>query len=160
MITSSREFLLRVRSARYSAPQRCVSGFTLIELLIAVAIVSILATIAYPSYTSAVLKGRRAEGRTALTDLLQQQERYLTQYGKYKEFSEGEANTPFKTYSGDSPNGAAYKLKAAKCGDKPLTDCIQLTAIPSRADPEAGNLQVDTGGTRTCTGKNVKLCWP
>ncbi len=58
-------------------------GFTLIELMITVAIVGILAAIAYPSYQDSVRKGKRAEGRTALVDFLQQQERYLTQTGSY-----------------------------------------------------------------------------
>ena len=67
------------RRARASAR----AGFTLIELMITVAIVGILAAIAYPSYQDSVRKGKRAEGRTALIDFLQQQERFLTQTGSY-----------------------------------------------------------------------------
>ena len=52
------------------------SGFTLVEVMIVVAIVGILASIAYPSYQESVRKGRRAQARTALSELVQQQERY------------------------------------------------------------------------------------
>jgi type IV pilus assembly protein PilE len=41
-------------------------GFTLIELLITVAIVSILAGIAYPSYTDFVTRSNRSEGQREL----------------------------------------------------------------------------------------------
>ena len=59
------------------------SGFTLIEVMIVTAVVALLAALAYPSYTDSVRKGRRAEGRTALLELMQQQERFMTQRNTY-----------------------------------------------------------------------------
>ena len=41
-------------------------GFTLLELMIVVAVVAILATVAYPSYLDSVRKSRRADGMAAL----------------------------------------------------------------------------------------------
>jgi prepilin-type N-terminal cleavage/methylation domain-containing protein len=43
---------------------RASRGFSLIELMIAVAIVAILATIAYPSYSDYVMRGRIPEATT------------------------------------------------------------------------------------------------
>ncbi|MCL5669191.1 MAG: prepilin-type N-terminal cleavage/methylation domain-containing protein [Gammaproteobacteria bacterium] len=51
-------------------------GFTLIELMIVVAIVGLLAAIAYPSYMDSVRKGRRAEAITALYQLQLAQEKW------------------------------------------------------------------------------------
>lgn len=154
---------------------RSESGFTLIELMITVAIIGILAAIAYPSYQDSVVKGRRAEGRTALLNLLQQQERYYTQNGSYLSFDEGATGAngataatssgvsiPFKTTSGDSSTSYAYKLKAEACTGLALTECVFLSAVPQKADAAAGTLTVSSSGVKYCTGakKDVpKVCW-
>lgn len=148
-------------------------GFTLIELMIVVAIVGILATIAYPSYRDSILKGRRAEARTALLELAQQQERYMTQRGTYLAFNKDDAaaGAIFKIYSGDSgATNAKYKLSAVPCpaasgsASQAVTECIQIVAEPQIADPAVGNLTLTSTGARSCTGTaataNIKLCWP
>ncbi len=54
------------------------TGFTLIEVMITVAIVGVLAAIAYPSYQSHVVKTRRAAAKSCLMELAQWMERYYT----------------------------------------------------------------------------------
>jgi type IV pilus assembly protein PilE len=159
-------------------------GFTLIEVLIVVAIVSILAAIAYPSYRNFVLKGQRAEARAALADLLQQQERYMTQQNCYLGFTTASnsaatpsapspatacggitaAAVPFKSFVGDSFARATYLLSADVCpdgagGNLSIADCIRVIADPIQADPEAGSLRIVSTGTKDCTGNNPSVCW-
>ncbi|WP_374591408.1 type IV pilin protein [Aquabacterium sp.] len=137
-------------------------GFTLIELMVTVAIVAILTAIAYPAYHQYVLKGRRAEGRAALTAVLQQQERYYTQFGKYYISTSDSDNGPFKAYSGDNLGSSAYTLTSSLCADNlTAAECVQITATPTHHDdPEAGNLSINSvGPTRTCSGTNKSICW-
>jgi type IV pilus assembly protein PilE len=135
------------------------AGFTLIELMIVVAVIGILAAIAYPSYTEYVLRGRRAEARTALIELMQQQERFYTQNGTYALVP---TNTAFKTFSGDNAANSYYTLSSVKCtAPDDLKLCINNVATLKTAtsDPKAGNLSLDSTGTKLCDGTNKDLCW-
>ena len=164
-------------------------GFTLIELMIVVAIVAILASIAYPAYTESIRKGKRAQARTALAELLQQQERHMTQRNCYMAFTTAANGTPtatasvpcgvttatavpFKTYAGDSGIASAtYVLSAEACptgvgaATHPLNECIRVFASlrTSGSDPQVNVLQMTSTGVKTCTGTLgpvSKVCWP
>ncbi|CAM3052983.1 type IV pilin protein [Vibrio mytili] len=66
-----------IRISRCNNYNRRLRGMTLIELLIAVVIVGIIAAIAYPSYTSHVLKSHRT---VALSDISRIQLELETSY--------------------------------------------------------------------------------
>ena len=156
---------------RRAAPHRHRSGgFTLVELMMVVALIGILAAIAYPAYQDYALKGRRAEGRTALLELMHQQERYATQHNKYAKVTLGDTTSKFTAVAG------MYKLRADACDadttaavdgcpskSVDLRACIKLTAEPQRDDPKVGSLILCSTGNKTCTGtqkNSPKVCWP
>lgn len=58
-------------------------GFSLIEVLTVLAIVSVMATLAFPGFRDQVLKGRRAEAREALHTMQLAQERFRSRAPRY-----------------------------------------------------------------------------
>ena len=69
------------RLTRVGSP--CRNGFTLVELMIVVAVVAILAGVAFPSYQEHVRKARRSDGKEALLRLQIEQERWRTNNASY-----------------------------------------------------------------------------
>jgi type IV pilus assembly protein PilE len=58
-------------------------GFTLIEVMIAVAIVGILAAVAYPAYTDYIQRGKIAEATATLSEMRVKLEQYFQDNRRY-----------------------------------------------------------------------------
>lgn len=83
---------MRDQSSRWlRGPRGAELGFTLIELMIAIAVIGILAAIAYPSYQDFVRKARRADGKEALVRLQIEQEKWRTSHTTYTGTIDGTA---------------------------------------------------------------------
>ncbi|TVQ87912.1 MAG: prepilin-type N-terminal cleavage/methylation domain-containing protein [Chromatiaceae bacterium] len=124
-----------MRSAPTGAPRR---GFTLIELLVTVAIVAILAAVAYPSYSTQVDKARRATMQGELVRLAQFMERIYSENGRYNPDDQKPS----------IPDDFEYYTVSILVDSQTFI----LTATPKPNGPP-GDLTIDHRGQRTWDGK-------
>ena len=123
-------------------------GFSLIELLIAMGVIGILASIAYPSYQNYVLRSNRTEGQNALLDILAQQQNFFSRNMTYTtDLTQlGFAADPVIT------NDGLYSIAADECGgafSNDIADCVDLTATAQGRQVADGNLTINSAGART-----------
>lgn len=132
------------------------AGVTLLELMVAMAIVAILASVAYPSYLEQVRKGRRAEAHAVLMEASQFLERYATENLRFDQNLAGTA------VALPSQLTKAPREGASKFYDVSLLS-VSANAYTLRAVP-TGTHTGDACGTMTVTHTGVKGaaradCW-
>jgi type IV pilus assembly protein PilE len=129
---------------------KAVQGFTLIELLITVAIMGILASVAYPSYTDFVVRSNRAEAPRELVRLANLQEQLFVDSRAYTIVMGdlvGGTDAIYKTPSGN------YKISATVVNS---TFTLTAKAQGTQATNDNGCIEIKI----TDTGKKTPIaCW-
>ncbi|AHE99488.1 type IV pilin protein [Thioalkalivibrio paradoxus] len=126
-------------------------GFSLVELLVVIAVLALLAAIAWPSYRDTVLKAQRADARAALLQAAHRLERCHTLNGSYLHpdcaIPDTSPDGHYRLIEPEPRAALAYRLRAVPIG-------------PQAAD--AGNcawLELDQRGQRTASGHPGASCW-
>ncbi len=125
---------------------RQMHGFTLIELMIAVVVVAILASIAYPSYQGYVRRNACETAKASLTGLANAMERFRAQRG---------------TYVGAATNGVPniYATQSPEQGTAQFNLVVgnaTATAFSVSATAVAGGLWSGNANTLTLTSTGAR----
>ena len=128
-------------------------GFTLLELLIVIAIIGILAGVAYPNYISYTLKSKRSEAQSILLDIANRQEMYYLDHHKYAanlETELGLSANPFITENG-------YYSVSSSSATATVDFTLTATAINTQAaDTGCAKLEINQNFEKTATSSD---CW-
>lgn len=115
---------------------------TLVELMIVLAILAVLASMAWPSFRDSVQRSRRADGMAALTEIMQSQERWRANNPTYRA-SLTLPEPPWRTVSHDGH----YQLSLSDVSATSYTALATVVSTsPQTADSRCRVLEVQMNG--------------
>lgn len=141
------------------------AGLTLIELMVTIAILGILASIAFPSYQNYVRQSNRTVAKSLLYENAQFMERFYSQNNQYDATvgANGIANTGGDDIAVALPvtqsprNGTAqYNISLQAVDDN--TFILQAVPVGSMAGDICGTLTLSNTGAQGAGG-NIADCW-
>ena len=144
-----------------TSSRRAVAGFTLIELMIAAGVSSILASVAYPSFSGVMQKTRRTDALVAMLQIQQAQERWRTNASAYGTLAEvGVVNvTPGGRYtlSVAAASASGYEALAVAAGSQAADRACRYMKL----SVETGNASTSSGETAAVANNAQanRQCW-
>lgn len=133
-------------------------GFSLIELMIVVAIIGIIAGIAYPSYMESVRKSNRADAKATLNDVAHRLQRCFTTYNAYNNANCAVATSLSGGGTITSAEGM-YSVTAVMDATTYTLTAAPVAGTSQAADTNCGSLTLTNAGVRNATGSHGVDCW-
>lgn len=148
------------RFALRKSAQR-MGGFTLIELMITVAVVAILARIAYPAYTQYFVRVNRSAAESFLLSVANRQEQYNLDARQYAADPGGLATLGITAVPSEVSSSYTIAVTSNNAATPPS---YSITATPTglqlSRDTKCGTLSIDQQGNKGRTGTGtVAECW-
>ena len=127
-------------------------GFSLIELMIVVAIMAILAAIAFPAFDNQTRKSNRAAAQAFMLDVANKQQFYLTSQRAYADGANALADLGFGSAT-PPPDIAKWYTSSivANNAATPPSFTITFTPVPGTKQVKDGPLMINSIGTKTRT---------
>jgi type IV pilus assembly protein PilE len=150
--------------ARRSRTRAVSTGYTLVEMMIVVAVISILAAIAVPSYAEYARRTARSDAQLTLLQASTWLERRYVECNSYQK-RDASTDPPCTTDMDALPTELTkspktgttrYLITATIVSAQSYT----ISAVPVDADPKCGTLKIDSSGGREQSGTaSVDYCW-
>jgi len=149
--------------------QKLIRGYSLVELMIVIFVMTILASIAYPSYQSVIRKTRRQEAMSAMMAAAQEMERYRTIYNAYVNVTLASGPRPilyavpssvqeYYTFQISSTT-PAFTAMAANATSQQYQIRIQAQGAQLKDDALCRTLTYDFTQKKGPTAAAVNACW-
>jgi type IV pilus assembly protein PilE len=134
-------------------------GFTLLELMIVLMIVSVLAAVAFPSYTRHVQRSRRTDAHSLLMRIAAEQERFYTQFNRYTaNLGAPASSTNLGMAQVRSENG--FYTASAVLGNVDQTYTLTATPIGQQSGDACGAITLGSSDQRGFAGNESNgPCW-
>jgi type IV pilus assembly protein PilE len=139
-----------------SRTRRPEAGFTLIEVMVVVAIIGILAAVAFPSYQEYVRKGNRSGAQQLMMEIGSRQSQYILDARAYTDIiGTGGLNIPSRdgwtcsaTATAPQCSNTKYEITVT-VANTATPPTFAISAAPLGAQSADGTLTYNSAGTKT-----------